>query len=457
MSIVVGLDIGTTKIVCFAGIKNEFGKIEIIAKGQADSLGVSRGVVANIDMTVGSIRKAVSAAQEQLDSRNYKINEVYVGIAGQHIKSSQHRGMVTRTNVDTEISQQDINTLIEDMFRLAVSPGEEIIHILPQEYFIDGMKSEVDPIGSPGIRLEANFHVITGQVNACKNIARCISLSGLTMKDMILEPLASAAAVLSDDEKEGGVCLVDIGGGTTDIAIFVDGQISHTAVIPLAGNIITNDIKEGCSILRAHAEKLKIQFGSALANEAKENEIVCIPSFKGHEPKEISIKNLAHIIQARMEEIIDCVNYEIRKSGLEKRLHAGIVLTGGGAWLKHVKQLCEYVTGIDTRIGYPTEHLASTNTIENISSPIYATGIGLVLKGFESASSEEYIINDMNDVQAEKEITEDTKQEEPVAKERKETIRGHSKGMIKSGFLNRMKEGIEGIGKSFGGLFEDEN
>lgn len=439
MSIVVGLDIGTTKIACFVGIKNEFGKIEIISMGQADSLGVSRGVVANIDKTVESIRKAVTIAQEQLNDSNIKIEMVYVGIAGQHIKSSQHKGMLTRTNLEEEISQNDINSLIEDMHRLMVGPGEEIIHVLPQEYFIDGMKSEIDPVGSPGVRLEANFHVITGHIQACRNITRCITLSGLEMKDMILEPLASAEAVLTEEEKEGGVCLVDIGGGTTDVAIFIDGQIAHTAVIPLAGNIITNDIKDGCSILRGHAEKLKVQFGSALANEAKGNEVVCIPSFKGHEPKEISVKNLAHIIQARMEEIIDCVNFEIRKSGLEKKLHAGIVLTGGGAQLKHITQLFEYMTGVDTRIGYPTEHLASTNTIANITNPIYSTGIGLVLKGFASLEDARNVVLE-NEEESVSNHTMEEQVEEPIVMERKETVRGHSKGMLKGGFFSKIKE-----------------
>lgn len=454
MSIVVGLDIGTTKIACFVGIKNEFGKIEIISMGQSDSLGVARGVVENITKTVESIRKAVSIAQERLGDTNVQIEVVHVGIAGQHIKSSQHRGMLTRTNLDEEISQRDIDNLIEDMNRLALAPGEEIIHVIPQEYFIDGMKAEVDPVGSPGTRLEANFHIITGHVQACKNITRCVSLSGLKMEDMILEPLASAAAVLSEEEKEGGVCLVDIGGGTTDIAIFMNGHICHTAVIPLAGNVITNDIKEGCSILRAHAEKLKVQFGSALANEMKENEIVCIPSFKGHEPKEISIKNLANIIQARMEEILNCVNFEIKKSGLEKKLHAGIVLTGGGSQMKHIKQLCEYMTGIDTRIGYPTEHLASTNSIENISNPIYATGIGLVLKGFENSNKS--FDNHLNMNSASSIVEEVEQVEASISKERKETVRGHSKGVVKGGFFEKMKESLGNVGKSFGNLFEEE-
>ncbi len=448
MSVIVGLDIGTTKIACFVGIKNEHGKIEIISMGQADSLGVSRGMVANIDKTVASIKKAVAIAQEQT-KEDVKIEVVYVGIAGQHIKSLQHRGMLTRLNTEEQVTQVDVDMLIEDMYRLAMNPGEEIIHVLPQEYIIDDIKGITDPIGSPGIRLEANFHVITGHVQAGRNINRCIELSGLKMQDMILEPLASAQAVLMEDEKEGGVALVDIGGGTTDIAIFSDGVIRHTAVISLAGNIITEDIKNGCSILRTHAEKLKIQFGSALAGETLDNEVVCIPSFKGREPKEISVKNLARIIQARMEEILECIYFEIKKSGYEKKLHAGIVLTGGGAQLKHITQLCEYVTGIDTRVGYPTEHLASTNTIEDMMSPIYATGIGLVLLGFQNKKEKELVVEEV--------VVEVT--EEPLEKinnDREKTIKGHSNGTLKGGYFGRIKEGFEGIGKSFGRLFEEE-
>jgi cell division protein FtsA len=238
-----------------------------------------------------------------------------------------------------------------------------------------------------GVRLEADFHVITGQVNAAKHIAMCVEKSGLSVQDIILEPIASAEAVLNDEEKEAGVVLVDIGGGTTDVAIFHEGIIRHTAVIPFGGNVITDDIKEGCVILRNHAEKLKVKFGSALASESLDSDVVVIPGVRGSAPKEISLRNLASIIQARMEEIIEQVHYEIMNSGYEKRLIAGIVVTGGGSQLKHITQLFEYVTGINTRVGYPTEHLASTNTIEAISSPMYSTGIGLVLKGFEKETA----------------------------------------------------------------------
>lgn len=385
--IVVGLDIGTTKIACFVGRKTEHGKIEILSMGRSESLGVKRGVVSNIEQTVQSIVAAVSEAQERVEG-SLEINVVNVGIAGQHIKSLQHRGILTRKSNEEEISQLDIDALIDDMYKLVMEPGEEIIHVLPQEYIVDGDQGIKNPIGISGVRLEANFHIITGRISAAKNIQKCVDKAGLTVDEMILEPLASSEAVLSDEEKEAGVVLVDIGGGTTDVAIFHEGIIRHTAVIPFGGNVITEDIKEGCTIMKRQAEMLKQKFGSALASESQDNEIVCIPGLRGRDPKEISVKNLASIIQARMEEIIEHVHYEIRNSGYEKKLIGGIVVTGGGSQLKHVTQLFEYITGMDSRVGYPNEHLAPSATVENLTSPIYATGIGLVIKGFQKMERE---------------------------------------------------------------------
>ncbi len=379
--IIVGLDIGSTKIACIVGRRNEYGKVEIMGLGRTDSLGVNRGVVENIQHTVNSIEKAVKEASI---SSEVDIKLANVGIAGQHIRSLQHRGHIMRNSIDDEIEQADIDSLIENMYKLALPPGEEIIHVIPQEYIIDGQQGIREPIGMAGSCLEANFHIITGKIAAAKNIEKCVRKAGLDISDIILEPLASAEAVLSDQEKEAGVVLVDIGGGTTDLAIFQDEIIRHTAVIPLGGNAITEDIKEGCSIIRNQAEALKKSFGSALASENKDEEIVSIPGLKGREPKEISLRNLAHIIQARMEELIEHVYYEIKTSGFEKKLIAGIVLTGGGSQLKHIAQLTEFITGMDTRIGYPNEHLARTPTGE-VGSPMHATGVGLVIKGFQKA------------------------------------------------------------------------
>ena len=377
--IVVGLDIGTTKIACLVGRKTEHGKIEILGVGKAPSLGVTRGVVSNIEKTVQSIRAAVEEAEAK---SGVEISVVNVGIAGQHIKSLQHRGMITRDTINEEISQKDVDDLIDDMYKLVMMPGEEIIHVLPQEYIVDREPGIKDPIGMSGVQLEANFHIITGQIAAAKNIFKCVNKAGLEVAELILEPLASSSAVLSDEEKEAGVALIDIGGGTTDIAIFHDGIIRHTAVIPFGGNVITEDIKEGCTIMHRQAELLKTKFGAALPQATQDNEIVCIPGLRGRDPKEISVKNLANIISARMSEIIEHIYFEIKNSGFDKKLIGGIVVTGGGSQLKHINQLMEFTSGIDSRVGYPNEHL-SANTNINVTSPLFATGIGLVAKGFE--------------------------------------------------------------------------
>lgn len=377
--IIVGIDIGTTKIAAIVGRLNNYNKLEILGYGKSKSIGVRRGVVSNIEYTVDSIKKAVADAEAQA---GVNIRVVNVGIAGQHIKSIQHRGSLIRNSLETEICQDDINRLVEDMYKLVMQPGEEIIHVIPQSYIVDKEADIKHPIGMAGICLEADFHIITGQVTAVANINKCIDKAGLQIADQILEPLASAEAVLSEEEKEAGVVLVDIGGGTTDIAIFQDDIIRHTAVIPLGGDIITEDVREACTIIKDQAEALKIRFGSALASESKAEEIVSIPGLKGRPRKEISVKNLASIIQARMEEILDHVYYEIKNSGYEKKLIAGLVLTGGGAQLKHISQLAEFITGMDTRIGYPTEHLAD-NATEEMALPMYATGIGLVLRGVQ--------------------------------------------------------------------------
>ncbi|GAK76428.1 MULTISPECIES: cell division protein FtsA [Nonlabens] len=378
----VGLDIGTTKIVAMIGRKNEYGKLEILGVGRSKSLGVHRGVVNNITQTIQSIQQAVDQAEAV---SGIKIKEVTVGIAGQHIRSLQHSDYITRGNSEEVIDQSDIDTLCGQVHKLVMLPGEEIIHVLPQEYKIDGQSEIKEPVGMYGGRLEANFHVVVGQVASIKNIYRCVKSADLDLKKITLEPLASADAVLSQEEKEAGVALIDIGGGTTDLAIFKDGIIRHTAVIPQGGNIITEDIKAGCSIIEKQAELLKTKFGSAWPGENKENEIVSIPGLRGREPKEITLKNLSKIIHARVIEILENVFVEIKNYGHDdpkKQLIAGVVLTGGGSQLKHIKQLAEYVTGMPSRIGYPNEHLAGDSDAES-TSPVFATAVGLVMKGLE--------------------------------------------------------------------------
>ena len=378
--IIVGLDIGTTKIAAIAGRKNEFGKLEILGFGRANSNGVKHGQVLNIDETI----KAIAMALENCYSSNpgLEINEVYVGIAGHHIKSLQTRGDIVRQQTDDEITQREIDQLIADQYKTYIPAGDQIIDVIPQEFTVDNFQNIPNPIGYGGVKIGANFHIITGDKNAIRNITRAVEKSGLKTKDLVLQPLASASAVMGTEDLEAGVAIVDIGGGTTDLAVFYEGILKHTAVIPFGGENITNDIKTGLGVLKTQAEQMKVQFGSALANEARSNAFITIPGLRGMPAKEISVKNLANIIQARMSEIMDFVTYHLKQVGLDNRmLNGGVVLTGGGSQLKHLIQLTEYVTGLNARIGFPTEHLAAGH-IEELARPTYSTCIGLILKGY---------------------------------------------------------------------------
>jgi cell division protein FtsA len=392
--IVVGLDIGTTKICAIVGRKNEYGKLEVLGMGKSESDGVIRGIVTNIDKTVTAIEKAVKDAEEQ---SGIDIRVVNVGIAGQHIKSSIHHGSITRNSNDDEITIEDVNRLTNDMYRIVIPPGSEIIHVMPQNYIVDYEEGIMDPVGMSGVKLEADFHVITAQTNAINNINKCVRRAGLEIENLILEPLASSLAVLSEEEKEAGICLIDIGGGTTDVAIFHENIIRHTAVIPFGGNIITSDIKQGCMVMQHQAELLKTKFGKAIAEEASPNEIVSIPGLRNRAPKEIAIKNLAHIIEARMEEIVELAHSEIITSGYDGKLAGGIVITGGGSQLNSLKQLVEYMSGMDARIGYPNEHLGKSK-LDMMKSPMFATSVGLVLSGFRALDERENRYNEVSTV-----------------------------------------------------------
>jgi cell division protein FtsA len=379
--IIVGLDIGTTKIAVIAGRKNEFGKLEILGFGRANSNGVKHGQVLNIDETIKAIKTALENCYAS--NPNLEINEVYVGIAGHHIKSLQTRGDIVRHDTENEISQREIDQLIADQYKTYIPAGDQIIDVIPQEYTVDNFQNIPDPIGYGGVKVGANFHIITGDTNAIRHINRSVEKAGLITKDLVLQPLASSAAVMAQEDVEAGVAIVDIGGGTTDLAVFYEGILKHTAVIPFAGENITNDIKTGLGVLKTQAEQMKVQFGSALANEAKANAYITIPGLRGMPAKEISVKNLANIIQARMSEILDFVTYHLKQVGLDsKMLNGGIILTGGGSQLKHLIQLTEYVTGLNARIGLPNEHLASGH-IEELARPTYATCLGLILKGYD--------------------------------------------------------------------------
>lgn len=380
--VIVGLDIGTTKIAAIAGRKNEFGKLEIIGFGKANSSGVNHGMVLNIEECIQSIKIALDGCLES--NPHLTIKEVYVGIAGQHIKSLQTKGDRVLNNVEDQIRKEDVDALIKDQYKTFLPTGEQIIDIIPQDFTIDSRSGFTiqQVIGMTGIRIGANFHIVTGDKSAIKNIHRCVTRSGLSTKDLVLQPLASAAAVMSPEDLEAGVAIVDIGGGTTDLAIFHEGMLKNTAVIPIAGVNITNDIRQGLGVLRSQAEQMKIQFGMALVDEAKSNAFITIPGLKGQAPKEISAKNLANIIQCRMDEILEYVMYHIKQVDLQDKLIGGIILTGGGSQLKYLPQLAEYRTGMSARVGFPNEHLAS-GYIQELMKPMYSTCIGLILRGYD--------------------------------------------------------------------------
>jgi cell division protein FtsA len=383
--IVVGLDIGTTKVCAIVGKLDAYGKLEIIGMGRSISEGVKEGVVSNINKTMVAIGEAIEEAEK---SSGIDIGSVNVGIAGKHIRSFVHKGSITRKTNDDEITVEDVNRLNNDMYRTVTAPGTEIIHVMPQHYTVDYEENIKDPVGMAGVKLEADFHIITAQTNAIKNIKRSVERSKLKIDNLILEPLASSLSVLSEEEKEAGVVLVDIGGGTTDLAIFYDGIIRHSAVIPFGGEIITSDIKQGCAVLPLQAELLKVKFGRTMSDEASDYEVVSIPGLRNRPPKEISVKNLARIIEARVEEIVDMVHTEIIRSGYAGKLAGGIVVTGGGALLQNLQELFELKTGLDTRIGYPNEHLGKSKD-ESVKSPMYATAVGLVLAGFKTIDERE--------------------------------------------------------------------
>ena len=423
--IVAAVDIGTTKIVSLVGRLNEQGKLEVLGISQTPSKGVKRGVVLNIEETVNAIQTTSSDAIKQSE---IKFNEVFVGIAGQHIKSVKNRGYINRDSYDDEITRDDLQNLIEDMHKIPVDVGEEILHVLPQSYIVDNETGVKNPVGMFGKRLEANFHIVIGQISSARNIEKCINRVGFDVKQLVLEPLASSAAVLTDDEKEAGVALVDIGGGTTDVAVYYDDVIRHTAVIPFGGNVITRDIKEGCAILQRQAESLKVQFGSALGDLAQDDKVVTIPGISGREPKEISFRSLAFIIQSRMEEIIDAVAYEIENSGYMDKLSAGIVLTGGGSMLKHLNQLVKFKTGMDVRLGFPGEMLAA-DCSDEINQPMFSTSVGLLLKGLEyyHEKREEMTIKKPLEIEEEKPTKELVEEKKPGT------------GMKKGKILEKMK------------------
>ena len=428
---VVGLDIGTTKIACFVGQRAPGGKINILGYGRAASKGVERGVVRNIKFTAESISKAVSQAS---DMAGIDIKEVYVGIAGQHIKSQTNKGSIMIPPSHRMIEEEDVNRLIDDQYHILLDPGEEIIHVFPQCYIVDNdvLDTDISPVGVAGKCLMANFHIVTGNTTNLHNIRDAVEEAGLRIKDVVLEPVASAYSVLDDRDKGAGVALVDIGGGTTDIAIFQEGIIRHTSVLPLAGNVITNDIRESCHILKHQAESLKTKFGSCLPTSVNQDDIISIPGIRNQDPREISVRTLAGIIKSRMQLILEQVGYEIQISGFERQLIAGVVLTGGGARLKNIKEFAELVIGIDTRIGTPDEHLDLQGSVsfEDLAHPMYATGIGLVIYGLEAeeqAARKAQLANPETTMEPPLEEVEEDPEDEPVDKKKKKEKKERTK------------------------------
>ena len=376
--IVVGMDIGTTKVCAVVASADELDRINVLGVGVAESEGLNRGVVVNIDKTVAALQEAVHEAER---AAGVTVRNVIVGIAGDHVQSFQSRGVITIAHRDPEITQRDVQRLLDDTMRVAMPADREILHVIPQEFIVDGQDGVLDPVGMNGVRLEANVHIITGLVSAAKNIYRCIEKAGYQVADIVLEPLASSFSVLHVDEKEVGVALIDIGGGTTDIAVFEDGTIRHTAVIAVAGNKVTDDLRKGLGVMRDQAEALKCRFGIALADLVEEDEDIRIPGIGGRPEKSISRSTLAQIIQPRMEEILEIAAIEIKRSGYARHLAAGAVLTGGGSLIAGTAELGAEVLGMETRVGLPTG--LAGGLVEEVSDPKFATGVGLVLYGLQ--------------------------------------------------------------------------
>ncbi|MGB2868723.1 MAG: cell division protein FtsA [Bacteroidota bacterium] len=374
--IAVGLDIGTTKVCAIVASpdENHPGKLKVLGIGKSQSDGLTRGVVTNIEKTVRSIQVAVQDAQAQ---SGVKINSVTVGIAGDHIQSFQSRGVIAISRPENEITQEDVERLIEDTKRVALPLDRKIIHVIPQQFIVDGQDSIYDPVGMSGVRMEAIVHIITGLVTAAQNIYKCVQRAGLQVNDMVLEPLASSYAVLDDEEKEVGVALLDIGGGTTDLAVFEERTIRHTAVIGIAGKKVTDDIRKGFGILTDQAERLKQENGFAYEPAVVDNQPIALPGIGGRPPIQIDKQLLCKVIQPRMEEILEFASMEIKRSGYSRHLSAGVVLTGGGSLIKGTAELAKEVLGMPVKIGIPTGFGAGL--IREIENPIYATGVGLVM------------------------------------------------------------------------------
>lgn len=386
-NVIFALDIGTTKVCMVAGRKNEYGRVEILGMGIVPSRGVLRGVVSNLEKTAQDIMEAKEMCEK---NSGHKARMIHVGIAGRKISSKSTPGLLTRKNHHGEITRDDVNQLLSDMNQLLLPPGDKILHIIPQEYTVDNERGVIDPVGMAGVRLEGDFYIVTAQSNISRNITKCVNKAGMKIEELTLEPIASAAAVLSEEEREAGVVLLDIGGGTADVCIYHNNILRKIAIVPFAGNSITDDIREGCKVMKDDAEALKVSHGRALSSEVAGNKYISIKGLKGREPKEISERSLASIIEARATEIIEFVQKVIENSGYEDKLTAGLVITGGGSSLMNIKELAEYQTGMPTRIGMPVDILAHGYSQE-ICDPSFSTALGLLIRGISSSEMVEVV------------------------------------------------------------------
>lgn len=376
-NLIVGLDIGTSKIVALVAEEGLDGQLEIIGYGSHASNGLKKGVVVNIDATVQSIQRAIEEAELMAGCQ---IHSAFTGIAGNHIRSLNSHGIVAIRN--QQVTESDVERVIEAAKAVAIPADQQILHVLPQEFIIDNQEGVKEPVGMSGVRLEALVHMVTGSVSAAQNIINCVQRCGLACSDIILQPLASSHAVLTEDEKNLGVCLVDIGGGTTDIAIFADGAIRHTAVIPIAGSQVTSDIAVALRVSTQNAEEIKLQHGSVIMDRADKKSIQ-IPKIGDHSKKDIPLQMLSHVIEARYDELFSLVHAELRRSGFEDLISSGVVLTGGAAKVKGAVQLAERIFQTGVRIGVPQNIAGMSEIVDN---PIYATGVGLVLYGQRQAN-----------------------------------------------------------------------
>ena len=382
-NLLVALDIGTSKIVAIVAEVTPDGALEILGLGQHPSKGLKKGVVVNIEATVTGIQRALEEAELMAD---VKIREVLTGIAGSHIKSFNSHGMVAIK--DKEVSQFDVDRVVETARAVNIPMDQQILHILTQEFIIDGQEDVREPVGMSGVRLEVKVHIVTGAVSAAQNIMKCVRRCGLEVRDLVLQPLASAIAVLSQDEKDLGVCLVDIGGGTTDIAVFTGGAIRHTAVIPIAGDQITNDIAMALRTPTKDAEDIKMAHGCALRQLASVNDVIEVPGVGDREPRQMSRQTLAEVIEPRVEELYSLIQRELRASGFEELLSSGIVLTGGSASMQGMVELGEEVFHMPVRLGMPTY---SGGLAEVVRNPRFSTGIGLLVSGLEQKKRDEHV------------------------------------------------------------------